>query len=185
MNGGIVRWTITVVFIVAAVAHTVVPSVTIDPVAITLLAMACIPWAGRLFTKLEIPGLLKIEAEALEKAGDRIVESGLVPIAGAPDDRQEHRHVYAFEAVAGGDPNIVLAGLRIELEQRLREIAKSRGIGEEGRALRRVIDDLARRSIIRSDEASAIADLLHLLSRSVHGAAVGATPLSRTVGFWG
>ena len=183
MNVVIVRWAITLVFIGAAVAHTIVPFVTVDSVTITLLAMACIPWAGRLFTKLEIPGLLKVEGEALEKAGDRIVESGLVPIADASNGKQGKQHVYAFEAVAGGDPNIVLAGLRIELEKRLREIAKSRGLGEERRALHRVIDDLARRSIIRREEARAIADILPLLNRAVHGAAVDRAALEWALDF--
>ena len=183
MSGVIVRWAITSVFIIAAVTHTFVPFVTIDSVTVTLLAMACIPWAGRLFTKLEIPGLLKVEGGTLEKAGDRIVESGLLPIADATDGRHARRHIYSFEAVAGGDPNIVLAGLRVELEKRLREIAKSRGIVEERRALRRVIDDLAHRSIIRSDEASAIADLLPLLNRAVHGAAVDRAALEWALDF--
>ena len=184
LEGGIlngIRWAMTLVFIIAAVAHIAVPFVTIDSVTITLLAMACVPWVGRLFGKLEIPGLLKVEA--LEKARDRIVQSGLVPPADAPDDRQGRRHVYAFETVAAGDPNIVLAGFRIELEKRLREIAKSRGIAEDRRPLRRVIDDLAKRSIVRRDEACAIADLLPLLNSAVHGAAVDRAALDWALSF--
>ena len=138
----------------------------------TLLAMTCIPWAGYLFRTLEIAGLLKITGQDLQEASDPIAKGGLVPISDASKDRPRRRHVYAFEAVAGGDRNMVLAGLRIELESRLREIAKSRGITGERRALRSVIEQLVHRDIIRRNEASAIADLLPLLSSAVHGADV-------------
>ena len=170
MNSAIAQWVITLVIIAAAVAHVLVPSVTIDRVAITLLAMMCVPWAGHLFSTLEIPGLLKIKGKVLEKISDPFVESGLLRDSGAP--RPKRRHVYAFEAVAGGDRNMVLAGLRIELEGRLRKIAQSRGLGGESKTLRGVIGDLAHRDIVRRDDAKAIAELLTLLNRAVHGAAV-------------
>ena len=118
----------------------------------------------------------------MRKPATRIVESGLIPIAAAPNDRQG-RHVYAFEAVGGDDPNIVLAGLRIELERRLRAIAESRGVAEARRPLRRVIDDLARWGIIERDEASAIADLLPLLNRAAHGATVDRAALQWALDF--
>ena len=173
----------TLVFSVAAVAHILVPSVTIDSVTVTLLAMACVPWIGRIFAKLEIPGLLKVEGPILEKAGDRIVRSGLMPSVDAPIGKQGKRRVYAFEAVGGEDPNIVLVGLRIELERRLREIARTRGITEERRSLRRVIGNLARRSIIQTNEASALADLLPLLNGAAHGATVDRAALEWALDF--
>ena len=172
MNSAIAQWVITLVIIAAAVAHVLVPSVTIDPVAITLLAMTCVPWAGHLFSTLEITGLLKIKGKVLEKLGNPFVESGSLSVSGAPNIRPRRRHVYAFEAVAGGDRNMVLAGLRIELEGGLRKIAQSRGLGGKRKTLRSVIGDLAHRDIVRRDEAKAIADLLTLLNRAVHGAAV-------------
>lgn len=182
MNRGTIRWVITVSFAIAALGHTLVPFVTFDSIAVTLLGIACVPWVGRLFAKVEIPGFLKLEGQALEEAGDRIVKSGLIPSETARNDRPG-RHVYAFEAVGGDDPNIVLAGLRIELERRIRAIAESRGVADSGRSLRRVINDLARRAIIGRDEASAIADLLPLLNRAAHGATVDRAALEWALDF--
>ena len=177
------RWTITVLAIAAAVARAFLPDLTIDIVTAVLLATACVPWAGRLFRTLEIPGFLKVEGHELRKTSDRIEASGRLPIGEDTNARRRPRHVYAFEAVVGDDGNMVLAGLRLELERRLRQIAKSRGVTGESRTLRSVVGQLARLGVIPRDEASALADLLPLLNKAVHGATVDRAALEWALDF--
>ena len=182
MNG-IIRGAITSVFLLTAVAHAVWPTVTIDSVTVTLLVMASIPWLGRLFTKLEIPGILKLEGRELQEAADPITgDSGIQPQT-TSDTKRKRRHVYAFETVAAGDRNMVLAGLRIELEKRLKEIARSHGIASGRTPLGKVIGTLASQEIIRREEASALSDLLPLLNRAVHGATVDRAALEWALSF--
>ena len=172
MSVPIVRWTITLLAIVAAVAHIFVSSVEIDTVTITLLALACVPWAGELFRALEIPGVLRVEGRDLRKTTDPIAESRVIPVLEDSKPEPRRRHVYAFETVAGSDRNMVLAGLRVEIESRIRGIARSRGIAGENRSLRGVIDQLASQGVIPREQARVIADLLPILSSAVHGASV-------------
>ena len=172
MNAAIGRWIVTSVIAIAALAHVFVDSVSVNTVGITLLAMMYVPWAGLFFSKLEIPGVLTVEGRELRKAVEPIAAGGLFQRSRDRDSQRRRRHTYAFEAVAGGDRNMVLAGLSMELQRRLQDIAKSKGITAGGKSLHSVVDQLAHQGVIRREEASAISDLLPLLNKAVHGANV-------------
>lgn len=169
MNTTFLRWLITVLTLGMAVARLFVPSLTIDAVTIMLVGMALVPWVGRIFGTLELPG---VKVTALQEAEDRIENSGLIAQERTENIAAEGRHVYAFEAIASRDANMVLAGLRIELERQLRGIAESNDVKRKRARLSGIVHELATREIIRQEEASAIADLLPLLNKAVHGARV-------------
>lgn len=82
------------------------------------------------------------------------------------------RTEYAFQTVAARDPNLALAGLRIELEKRLVQLAEKHGIGTSMQGLRRLLRELSSRGILGDDESSVLDDLTHLLNSAVHGASV-------------
>ena len=169
MNITFFRWLITSLSLGMAVARIFFPALTIDAITIMLFGMAFVPWVGRIFGTLEFPG---VKVTTLREAGDRIEDSGLIAQERATKVPAAERHVYAFETIPSRDANMVLAGLRIELERWLREVATANGIGAERTALRKVVRELTRQNIIRGEEAGAIADLLPLLNRAVHGAKV-------------
>ena len=87
--------------------------------------MAILPWLGFIFKSVELPGGLKVEYPALEKASEDAAKVGLL---GAPRKREESPYL----AIAEQDPNLALAGLRVEIERRLREIAKAEAWRESG-----------------------------------------------------
>ena len=151
-----------------AILHSWFPSVTIDGITVTLIGIAVIPWLGPLFKSVEIPGGVKVEFKELEAARRKVEESGL--IAEPERLRPMEEHQYAFQSVVGNDPNLALAGLRIEIESRLRELAKRKGLRAEGVPLRRMMQDLESKGALSHKEASAIRDLLPLLNQAVHGA---------------
>ncbi|MEM1173291.1 MAG: hypothetical protein AAGI27_00640 [Pseudomonadota bacterium] len=159
---------ITVVAAIAAILHSWFPSITIDAITVTLLGIAVLPWLGPLFKSVEIPGGVKVEFQELEKARKKVEESGL--IVTSLNIRPMEEHEYAFQAVVGNDSNLALAGLRIEIESRLREMAKQRGIKAERASLGGLMRALESDGALSGKETSAIRDLLPLLNQAAHGA---------------
>ena len=159
------RVAVTVALALVALLHALFPGVKIDAVTVTLLAVAAVPWLAPLLSSLDLPGL-KISFRELQEVERKARDAGLLaqapPQAGAP----------AYMAVADQDPNLAMAGLRIEIERRLRGIAASRGIDASRTSAGRLASQLAQHGALSQQEQSVIIDILGTLNRAVHGAEV-------------
>ena len=150
-----------------ALVHVVFPGLAIDAVALVLVVVAVVPWLAPLFKSLQLPGGWKVEFQELQKVAAKADDAGLLsppPESAVPE--------YAFQSVADRDPNLALAGLRIELEKRLVRLAQAHDIGTHLQGMARLLRELARRGILSEDEESVLSDLVHLLNAAVHGASV-------------
>ena len=116
--------------------------------------------------------LLRVELELrkLMPLSQKLEDSGFVRVNREP--QKQKRHIYAFESATGDDPNLLLSGLRIEIESRLREIARNRNIKADKVPLRKLTDELIKKEVLSVDEAASIKDLLPLLNKAVHGVSV-------------
>lgn len=162
------KWFITIIASVGAVIHLLYPAITIDLVTIALFLIAVSPWLGTIYKAIELPGGVKIEYHDLEKVKEKAKEAGLLTPeygtgGGAP--------VFSFEAISERDPNLALAGLRIEIEKRLNWIAEANGIPQTGGA-GSLIPQFESSGLLTKEEASALKDLIGLLNSAVHGAIV-------------
>lgn len=70
------------------------------------------------------------------------------------------------------DPNLALAGWRIELEQELRRLAEENDMPAENRSAGQLLGMLMRREIVDPRAAPGLQELLKLANRGVHGASV-------------
>ena len=148
-----------------AAAHLIWPNLKIDAVTLVLLIVALVPWAP-LFKSVELPGGWKIEFQELEKARNKAEAAGLLDLA------VKWEKEFSFQAVAEEDPNLALAGLRIELERRLRELARSRNLPSERAGIGQLLRILDREDVLTPEERSALSDMVYLLNSAVHGAEV-------------
>ena len=162
-----VRNGVTLGALILALLHAVFPSLAIDAVALVLVVVAVVPWLAPLFKSLQLPGGWKVEFQELQKVAAKADDAGL--LTPAPAGAQPE---YAFQSVAERDPNLALAGLRIELEKRLVRLAEIHGVGTAMQGMGRLLRELARRGILTEDEESVLADLVHMLNAAVHGASV-------------
>jgi hypothetical protein len=80
---------------------------------------------------------------------------------------------YSFQLVAVQDPNLALAGLRIEFERQLRALAEAVGIGTRMQGARRLVVELVKESVLTEEEEGVLTELIELLNDAVHGADVG------------
>ena len=66
------------------------------------------------------------------------------------------------------------AQFRIEVEKRIRELARANGLGNDRDTLQRLIRDLTNRGVIPPDAGSGLIEMIALGNRAAHGAEVSA-----------
>jgi len=147
--------------------HILFPEINIDSISVSLLVVALLPWLGSILKSLEIPGL-KIEYRELEKKTEEARKSGLLKL----DFQQKDALKYSFQLIEDNDPNLALAGLRIELERKLNQIAKANNIQTYKTSIRNLIFKLREHEILSNNEINVLFDIIGLLNAAVHGAKV-------------
>jgi hypothetical protein len=163
----VIRYVISALAISLVAAHIIWPHIAVDAITLGLFAIAVLPWLSSLFKSIELPGGLKVEYQELIKAKEKVERSGLLKDGAVPTKAQ-----YSFLAVSDQDPNLALAGLRIEIERRLRQLAVATGgeprVGGSGG----LMHELRERGVLTEDQFSALRGLTGLLNSAVHGAIV-------------
>jgi hypothetical protein len=162
------RQFVTLGALAIALVHLTWPTLAIDVITLVLLVIAIVPWLAPIFKSLEFPGGWKVEFQELQKAAQRAEQAGLLP----PTPQLATEADYTFQRVAEQDPNLALAGLRIEIEKRLVALAEKRGIETRGHGLGQLLRLLGERNALGQQERSVLADLTGLLNSAVHGASV-------------
>ncbi len=158
-----------------AAAHAVFPTI-IDGITLSFLALAMVPWVAPIIKSLKIPGLGEVELQQLQNAGKAVAEAGLIV---EPTEEKRTEEVPGYLTVAALDPNLALAGLRIEIERRLGELAVVSGMSPtRAPTVRFLLKDLAKHQVISRQEREAIGELVQTLDGAVHGAHVGASAAS-------
>lgn len=162
------RWAISVIAVGIAVTHVLWPKVAIDGVTATLLLVGVLPWLQPLFKSVELPGGVMVEFQELEGVTKRAEAAGLLAAPAPPEQPPK----YSFLQVATTDPNLPLAGLRIELERRLEQLARLHGQVDAPRGIGNLLSYLNLKELINGAERGVLGDLVALLNAAVHGAKV-------------
>jgi hypothetical protein len=173
----VVRYVVSALAVLLGAAHIIWPHVSVDGITLGLFAIAVLPWLSSLFKSIELPGGLKVEYQELVKAKEIAERAGLLKDA-APTAAQ-----YSFLAVSDQDPNLALAGLRIEIERRLRQLATATGgeprVGGSGG----LMHELRGRGVLTEEQFGALRGLTGLLNSAVHGAVVTPRAASWAIDF--
>lgn len=162
------RISITVVALLIALLHTFFPEFKIDGITLVLLIVALVPWFALLFKSLEFPGGWKVEFRDFLKVQDEARKVGLL----ASEEKVEWAQRYSFQLVSEEDPNLALAGLRIEIEKRLIQLAGLEGDKHRKEGVRQLLKILSQQGILTTQERSVLAELISLLNSAVHGATI-------------
>jgi hypothetical protein len=148
-----------------ALVHIIWPQLAIDAIALALIVIAILPWLAPLVKSLELPGGWKVEFQELQKAELRAESAGLLAEVPSQEDA-----AFSFQSIAVRDPNLALAGLRIEIEKRLSSLVEIHGLRPMG--VGRSLWALAQAEILTSEERSILSDMVNMLNAAVHGAEV-------------
>ncbi len=145
--------------------HLVVPSLNIDAITLGLFIVLILPWLSSLIKSAELPGGWKIEFQDIQSAGAKVTKEN--PIT---KDATE-APTPAYLEVASRDPNLALAGLRIEIEKRLRALAKINQLRDD-RPLGQLFNDLRRLEVLNDPSVSGLQELIMAGNQAAHGAKV-------------
>jgi hypothetical protein len=157
---------ITVVAVILAGLHLAFPHIEVDALTSVLALIAFSPWLAWILKSIELPGGVKLEYRDLERIGREAATAGLD--AAPKEERRPPKYGYTAQE----DPNLALAGLRIEIERRLRAIADAKGWEAQRVPVRQVMRQLASEGVISKHEESVLDELMGLLNSAVHGAQV-------------
>jgi hypothetical protein len=163
-----VQTTVTLGALFVALAHVIWPSVTIDTITVALIVIAILPWLAPLLKTLELPGGVKIEFQDLQEAKEKAQDAGLLSSKPSSQDKEK----YAFQVVQEADPNLALAGLRIEIERRLQKLAELQHIRVSRPDIGGLVSALRNTNTFSINEEAVLRDLASLLNAAVHGASV-------------
>lgn len=162
------RQTVTLCALLLAIAHLIWPNIAIDAITLALVVIAILPWLAPLVKSLELPGGWKVEFQELQKAASRADTAGLLAAEPSPSEDS-----FSFQSISKRDPNLALAGLRIEIEKRLSKLAEVNNV-EQRRpmGIGQLLRALAQREVLTNEERSILSDMVNMLNAAVHGATV-------------
>ena len=158
-----VKSAISVVAVVLIIVHLFIPSIKVDIITLGLLIAGVVPWLSSIIKAMEFPGGWKVEFQDLKNITERADHAKLL-------SEQTYKK-YSFESIAEDNPNLALAGLRIEIEKTLKEIALREGISDI-HSINQLTSVLNQVGTISAEQASLIRDLVPMLNEAVHGKSV-------------
>jgi hypothetical protein len=161
------RQVVTLGALLFTLIHLIWPTLAIDAITLTLLVIALVPWLAPIFKSLELPGGWKVQFQELQKTAERAQQAGL--LASSPESTPSE---FVFQQIAEQDPNLALAGLRIEIEKRLLKLAERRNIEVRNQGVGQLLRLLSQRQVLTSEASAILADMTGLLNSAVHGARV-------------
>jgi hypothetical protein len=163
---------LSVIAISAIIGRMLWPEIKIDSITLGLFILALLPWFSEIIESAKLPGGWEIKFRDMQKAAEKVVEQVSQQATSeektlAPADTIEP----AFLHIAERDPNLALAGLRIEIEKRLRLLAQNYQIPER-RSLTLILRELQKREILTTSALSGLQELIYAGNEAAHGAKI-------------
>jgi hypothetical protein len=153
------------------IAHLIFPTVAVDTTTLALLAMFVVVMLLPFAKSISLPGGVSFELKDVEPAKEA-VQAAISDAATGREEvsvaRKTERPAY-WRALLSDDANIALAGLRIEIERRMLELAEKTGATPvRPMGLGELIRILLEKGILSRDEEAAIRAVLDVCNRAVH-----------------
>lgn len=159
---------ISLLCIFLIVIHAIFPEFSIDNTTIALIVILIFPWLLPYVKTAKLPGGVELtmrEIQLLEEVTARSA-IGTIPVAMRPPTRRRapSKHLMLF----GTDPNLALASLRLDIERKIRVIAKKRQFDVRRLPLWQVLNVLRDREIIGSSEFESLKMIIKVCNKAVH-----------------
>lgn len=180
------RIAISIISVGVIIGRILFPNIIIDSITLGLLIVAILPWLSSLIESAEFPGGWKIKFRDIKKAVETAATidteilsvntqslsstEGLGDMEGAKEIKKKESFDSVYD-VLEHDANLRLVALRIDIEKRLRRLARKYKI-EEGRPLDRILGDLVKKGVLESSAVGGLKDLISVGNRAAHGAKV-------------
>lgn len=164
---------ITLVAAILMVVRLIWPNLKIDSITIGLFVVAILPWLASLIQSAKLPGGWEITFRDVQEAAKKAAQTTYTPeqmIVRESPSVISSESPSVFE-VADLDSNLALVYLRIEIEKRLRMLAKSANLSSTG-SLPRLFRDLQKSGVVDDVVFSGLQELIMAGNQAAHGAVV-------------
>ncbi|MBQ3559201.1 MAG: hypothetical protein IJA07_06810 [Agathobacter sp.] len=158
---------ISLMFIGLFVVRIKHPELNIDAISIILLVLAMFPWYSKYIKALELNGIGKVELVS-DKEKEELEEKAAKLVVPDKSEKENLAEKYSFYALRYTDMKLALAGLRIEIERELKQIAERNGIKNSIMSLGKLTELLSQRELITRNEYALIRDIIVVLNKAVH-----------------
>ena len=153
---------VTLLAVAGIIARFIWPELKIDSITIGLLIVASLPWLPEFIKSAKFPGGWEINFQDLKTAGEKITKGA---------EEEISQETPSFVLISKDDPNLGLVGLRIEIEKRVRALAKAKAF-EHDRSMSYTVNKLKKEGIIDKDTCSGLHELILAGNQAAHGAIV-------------
>jgi hypothetical protein len=163
------KWQIAISSISATlfVGHLIWPAIKLDTSALFLLALCFLPWLGAIFKSVKLPGGAEVEyRQDLLQATKKVEDSGLL------GDSLVQKGDPIYRTLIEQDPNLALAGLRIDIERKLRTLMGVIDPDNSLKPLSQVVEIIGSRGLFTKGQTQAMHGILKRLNIAVHGGRV-------------
>jgi hypothetical protein len=154
---------ITVTAVAVIVLRIYYPDLRIDAITFGLMVVAILPWLSELIESAKFPGGWEVKFRDIREAGEKVTASSPAPAA---EPAQA-----GFLAIAQHDSNLALVALRIEIEKRVRTLARLHNL-DERRPLGQLLRELTQRELLPRDTVGGLQELVAAGNQAAHGARV-------------
>ena len=161
---------VTLIFSILAVEHAFYGYLRMDAITIILIVIAFIPWLREIIQSIELPGGVKVELREFQKVTKEAENAGLIETGGLLGKTVTNAKApkYSFQLVANEDPKLALAGLRIEIEKRLDDIAERHELNISRKGIKTLLMTLTENNLLTVKEKMVLDNLVDLLNNAVH-----------------
>lgn len=164
---------LSLIAISAIIARILWPEIRIDSITLGLIILALLPWFSEIIESAKLPGGWEIKFRDVQKAAEKVVEE-VSAKTGAEEKKLSTTDTIlepAFLHIAERDPNLALAGLRIEIEKRLRTLARYFQVPER-LSLTQMLRELQKSEILTASALGGLQELIYAGNQAAHGAKV-------------
>jgi hypothetical protein len=165
------KWQIAISSISAVLfmCHLVWPTIRLDTSALFLLALCFLPWLGTIFKSVELPGGAKVEyRQGLLQAAKKVEDSGLLQDSGVQGNSLTQKRDPIYRTLIEQNPNLALAGLRIDIERKLRAIVGFSNPDSSLKSLSQVVEIIGALGLFTKGQTQAMHGILKHLNSAVH-----------------
>lgn len=160
------KWTISCLAAAALLTRIAFPNLRVDAVSLGFISVAILPWLSPLIKSAELPGGVKIEFQEFKAA---------VTKAAARDanvqSESKNESVRQFVKVAEMYPDLALVALRIEIERRLKDLARTADVPSSWQP-GKIAMQLGASNVIGTSVAAGLRELLLICNQAAHGVRV-------------
>ena len=167
------------------VLHLKYPSLPIDGITMGLLAFLFVVWFLPYVESFKMPGGVEVKIRDIVGRAEQSLASAKLPAATSGASLAPHKHeVFVGDSIyrelVEQNPNLALAGLRIEIEKRLKQIMRNRKLFVGSRpSISNMIAALRERGTVDPRLASTLSDVVAIGNHAAHGELVDSQTANR------